>query len=55
MESGCACQNLLLQAQALGLRGVPVGAFEDDRVARVLELPANQHALLIVPVGRQVP
>jgi len=55
MESGCACQNLLLEAQALGLGGVPVGAFEDDRVARALGLPADQRALLIVPVGRPAP
>lgn len=52
MEAGFACQNLLLQAQALGLGGVPVGAFDDERVAHVLGLPASQRALLIVPVGR---
>jgi SagB-type dehydrogenase family enzyme len=51
MESGCACQNLLLQAVALGLGAVPVGAFDDDQVAQVLGLPASQRALLIVPVG----
>ncbi len=51
MESGCACQNLLLQAESLGLGAVPVGAFDDDQVARVLGLPASQRALLIVAVG----
>jgi SagB-type dehydrogenase family enzyme len=51
IEAGCACQNLLLQATALGLGSVPVGAFDDNRVARVLGLPASQRALLIVPVG----
>lgn len=51
MEAGFACQNLLLQATALGLVGVPVGAFDDADVARVLGLPSDQRALLIVPVG----
>jgi len=52
MEAGSACQNLLLEATALGLGAVPIGAFEDEPVDRVLELPAGQRALLIVPVGR---
>ncbi len=51
MEAGFAGQNLLLQAVALGLGGVPVGAFEDEGVAQVLGLPALQRPFLIVPVG----
>ncbi len=51
MEAGFACQSLLLQATALGLGAVPVGAFDDEGVARILGLPAGQRALLIVPVG----
>jgi len=52
MEVGHAAQNLLLQATALGLGSVPVGAFEDDRVAESLQLPASQRPLYILPVGR---
>lgn len=49
MEVGHATQNLLLQAEALGLRTVAVGAFHDDRVA---ELLATRRApLMIVPTG----
>jgi SagB-type dehydrogenase family enzyme len=51
MEVGHAAQNLLLQAVALGLGGVPVGAFEDDALHNALGLPANQHPLYLVPVG----
>jgi len=51
MEIGHAAQNLLLQAVALGLGGVPVGAFQDAEVARVIGLPANEMPLYIVPVG----
>ncbi len=51
IEVGCAAENLMLQAAALGLGSVPVGAFWDDEVHEVLELPAEWVALLVVPVG----
>ncbi len=51
MEVGHAAQNLLLQAVALGLGGVPIGAFHDDRVADVLGLPGDHEPLMIIPVG----
>ena len=51
IETGHACQNLLLQATALGLVGVPVGAFVDERVAEVLRLENNTMPLYLVPVG----
>ena len=51
MEAGHACQNLLLQAVALGLGGVPVGAFRDDEVVDVLKLERNATPLYLVPVG----
>lgn len=52
MEVGHAGQNLFLQAQALGLATVVVGAFEDGRVADVLDLPQDVRPLSIMPVGR---
>lgn len=51
MEAGHACQNLLLQATALNLAGVPVGSFDDKRVAEVLKLAKNESPLYLVPVG----
>lgn len=51
MEAGHAAQNILLQAAALGLGSVPVGAFEDARVKRLLELSPEEEPLYLVPVG----
>lgn len=51
LEAGHAAQNLLLQAVTLGLGAVPIGAFDDARVAEVLVLPAGESPLYLVPVG----
>jgi SagB-type dehydrogenase family enzyme len=51
MEVGHAAQNLLLEALALGLGGVPVGAFEDDALQKALELPVDHCPLYLIPVG----
>lgn len=52
MEVGHAGQNLFLQAGALGLGTVVVGAFDDDEVADLLDLPAGSAPLSLMPVGR---
>jgi len=51
MEAGHAAQNVLLEAVALGLGAVPIGAFHDTRVQKVLSLPAEQQPLYLIPVG----
>ncbi len=51
MEAGHAAQNLLLEAVALGLGGVPVGAFHDGEVQKVLSLPRDQRPLYLIPIG----
>ena len=51
IEIGHAAQNLLLEAVALGLGAVPVGAFSDADLHRVLGLAADQVVLYLVPVG----
>jgi SagB-type dehydrogenase family enzyme len=55
MEAGHAGQNLLLEAVALGLGAVPVGAFEDAKVTEVLKLPTDQAPLYLIPVGKPSP
>jgi SagB-type dehydrogenase family enzyme len=52
LEAGHAAQNLLLQATALGLGAVPIGAFDDADVQAVLGLPADHQPLYLIPVGR---
>ena len=52
MEAGHAAQNVCLQATALGLGAVPVGAFYDDRVWKLLELPDEESVLYLIPLGR---
>lgn len=52
MEAGHAAQNLYLQATARGLGMVVVGAFQDDQVQELLQLPKDQKPLYIIPVGR---
>jgi SagB-type dehydrogenase family enzyme len=51
LEAGHAAQNLLLQGAALGLGSVPMGAFRDGQVQRVLSLPPEQSPLYLIPVG----
>jgi SagB-type dehydrogenase family enzyme len=52
MESGHVSQNIHLQATAMNIGTVAVGAFSDDRVKAVLKLPANLNPLYIMPIGR---
>ncbi len=52
MEAGHAAQNVLLQAVALGLGGAMVGAFDDDRVRKVLSLPKGEQPLYLIPLGK---
>ncbi len=51
MEAGHAAQNVHLQAEALGLGSVAVGAFDDASISKVLSLPDNLEPLYMVIVG----
>ena len=51
MEAGHAAQNLLLEAVALGLGAVPVGAFVDEGLRKAFHLPSDHHPLYLIPVG----
>jgi SagB-type dehydrogenase family enzyme len=51
LEAGHAAQNLLLEAVALDLGAVPIGAFHDDQVQNALGLPADHEPLYLIPVG----
>jgi len=51
MEAGHAAENLLLEAVAVGLGGVPIGAFDDDALQKVLALHTDCRPLYLIPVG----
>ncbi len=55
LEAGHVAQNVQLQAVALGLASVPVGAFDDDRVADVLGLADGERPLYLIAVGHPRP
>ncbi len=52
IEAGHVAENVFLQAVALNLGTVPIGAFNDDDLQRVLGLPKDVKPIYIMPVGR---
>lgn len=51
IEIGHIAQNIHLQAAALGLSSVPIGAFDDAAVKKILSLPKDHEPLYIIPIG----
>jgi SagB-type dehydrogenase family enzyme len=51
LEAGHAAQNVLLQATALGLCAVPIGAFDDEEVRAILGVPNQDQILVLIPIG----
>lgn len=51
MEAGHAAQNIHLQAVALGLGSVPVGAFSDEDVSKIIRCKNQEIPIYIIPVG----
>lgn len=52
MEAGHAAQNLSLQAVALGLGTVMIGAFDEAALAQLLQLPAEHRPRYYAAIGR---
>ena len=53
MEIGHAAQNVCLQAAAMDLGVVTIGAFNDREVSKILNLPKDEEPLYIIPVGKR--
>jgi SagB-type dehydrogenase family enzyme len=51
MEVGHCAQNIHLEAISLGLVSVPIGAFQDKGLKKVMKLPTNIEPLYIIPIG----
>jgi len=51
IEVGHAAQNVYLQAEALGLGTCAIGAFTSSKVKQILNLPAKEEPLYLMPIG----
>lgn len=52
-EAGHAAQNICLEATALNLGAVTVGAFLDERVIDIIGALSSESPLYIIPVGKK--
>lgn len=52
MEAGHAAQNVYLQAIVLNLGTVVVGAFDDEEVKKIVQMPQEEQPLYLMPVGK---
>jgi len=50
-DVSAAVENILLMAYSQGLGAVWVGAFDEEEVANILDLPENLRPIAIIPVG----
>jgi nitroreductase len=46
-----ALQNMVIAAWALGVGSCWIGAFSEDKVRRLLEIPDKYHVVAIIPFG----
>ena len=51
IEAGHCGQNILLSAVSMGLAAVPIGAFNDGQVQKILNVPKEYVPLYVIPVG----
>ena len=51
MDETCSTEYTPSGGSSLALGSVPVGAFNDDQVRKVLNLPANHEPLYLIPLG----
>ena len=52
IEAGHAAQNIHLQAVARNLGTAVVGAFDDDKVKKIVNLSSDEEPLCLLPIGR---
>jgi len=53
IETGHSAQNVYLQAEALNLGTVAIGAFDNKGLKKVLELPDEEEPVYLMPVGKR--
>jgi SagB-type dehydrogenase family enzyme len=52
MDVAHAAQNILLQAVALKMGSVVIGAFDDDKIKEIMKMERGEDPLYLIPVGR---
>jgi len=52
IEVGAVCENVYLQCSTLGMGTVIIGAFNDDSLKVVLQLPKEENPMGIMPIGK---
>lgn len=50
-DATIATQNLWLAATEMGLGGAWIGAFDEDKVSQILDLPSRLRPIVILPIG----
>lgn len=50
-DTAASTQNMMLAAHEVGLGSVWVGAFREEKVAEILDLPDNLRPVAVIPVG----
>lgn len=53
LEAGHVGQNIMLQCVALNLASLPIGAYYDEQVHRVVNLRKGEDPVYLFPVGRK--
>jgi SagB-type dehydrogenase family enzyme len=53
IEAGHIGQNIALQAHAIGLGVVTIGAYDDEAVRKLLHISARMRVCCIIPIGRK--
>jgi nitroreductase len=51
LDAAASAQNILLAVHALGIGGCWIGAFDDNQVGKVLNLPTWFKPIAIIPIG----
>jgi SagB-type dehydrogenase family enzyme len=51
IDLGHSAQNIYLQAEAMHIGACAIGAFKDSSVSELLQLPAEEEPLYLMPVG----
>lgn len=52
MDLGHSGENIYLQATAMGIGTCAIGAFEDKKVAKIINMSKDEEPLYIMPVGK---